>query len=588
VRWQSTAILAVVLLALGAFYYVYEIRLGPEREKTEGRKGRVFTAEPADVTEVDIKRTDGVVKLKRDGEAWQILEPVKGRGDRGSIDETVTSVVTARMDREIEAAPKALADFGLDKPAAEITAKLKDGKSLGLLLGAKSPTGVWVYAREADKPAVFVVGESVLRDTTRPVADFRDKTVLAFDQKDVTGLEIVTRDDTIAVEQADGRWRLTRPRALPADADTIRDFLDKLRGARVKEFVAEAPPSLAPFGLDQPVRVAVNTGRDKDRATKTLLFGRADSAKKGVYAMRAGESAVLLIPDEAWTAVPKNVAMLRDKAVVEVDRDKVTRIEIESPKGSVTLAQENGRWKITAPEALPADQVEAGAVLFKLRELKAQAFLTDDAAGIPRYLAKPTVRVSIGDPGTPTARTLLLAPSPERRGGAATAYAGVVGRGPVVLVDGKALEEIGRSADDLRDRTLITGLEPRDIKRMRVRAGNQTVVVERSGDADWKVVEGPRGAAKAATVDNLLYALRALKWKTVAAPTEAEPARYGLDVPTLEVALLKADGSETATLLIGKREGDQTWVKLKAAPAVYSVDAKQLGELPKVPDDFKG
>jgi len=447
---------------------------------------------------------------------------------------------------------------------------------------------VWVYAREADKPAVFVVGESVLRDTTRPVADFRDKTVLAFDQKDVTGLEIVTRDDTIAVEQADGRWRLTRPRALPADADTIRDFLDKLRGARVKEFVAEAPPSLALFGLDQPVRVAVNTGRDKDRATKTLLFGRADSAKKGVYAMRAGESAVLLIPDEAWTAVPKNVAVLRDKAVVEVDRDKVTRIEIESPKGSVTLAQENGRWKITAPEALPADQVEAGAVLFKLRELKAQAFLTDDAAGIPRYLAKPTVRVSIGDPGTPTARTLLLAPSPERRGGAATAYAGVVGRGPVVLVDGKALEEIGRSADDLRDRTLITGLEPRDIKRMRVRAGNQTVVVERSGDADWKVVEGPRGAAKAATVDNLLYALRALKWKTVAAPTEAEPARYGLDVPTLEVALLKADGSETATLLIGKREGDQTWVKLKAAPAVYSVDAKQLGELPKVPDDFKG
>jgi Domain of unknown function (DUF4340) len=588
VRWQSTAILAVVLLALGAFYYVYEIRLSPEREKTEGRKGRVFTAEPADVTEVDIKRTDGVVKLKRDGEAWQILEPVKGRGDRGSIDETVASVVTARMDREIEAAPKALADFGLDKPAAEITAKLKDGKSLGLLLGAKSPTGVWVYAREADKPAVFVVGESVLRDTTRPVADFRDKTVLAFDQKDVTGLEIVTRDDTIAVEQADGRWRLTRPRALPADADTIRDFLDKLRGARVKEFVAEAPPSLALFGLDQPVRVAVNTGRDKDRATKTLLFGRADSAKKGVYAMRAGESAVLLIPDEAWTAVPKNVAVLRDKAVVEVDRDKVTRIEIESPKGSVTLAQENGRWKITGPEALPADQVEAGAVLFKLRELKAQAFLTDDAAGIPRYLAKPTVRVSIGDPGTPTARTLLLTPSPERRGGAATAYAGVVGRGPVVLVDGKALEEIGRSADDLRDRTLITGLEPRDIKRMRVRAGNQTVVVERSGDADWKVVEGPRGAAKAATVDNLLYALRALKWKTVAAPTEAEPARYGLDAPTLEVALLKADGSETATLLIGKREGDQTWVKLKAAPAVYSVDAKQLGELPKVPDDFKG
>jgi len=57
-RWQTTAVLAVILVALGAFYYVYEIRMGPEREKTEGRKGRVFTVEPADVAEVDLKRTD--------------------------------------------------------------------------------------------------------------------------------------------------------------------------------------------------------------------------------------------------------------------------------------------------------------------------------------------------------------------------------------------------------------------------------------------------------------------------------------------------------------------------------------------------
>jgi Domain of unknown function (DUF4340) len=587
-RWQTTAVLAVLLIALGAFYYVYEIRLGPEREKVEGRKGRVFTVEPADVTEVELKRTDSTVTLKREGEGWQILAPVKARGDRGPIDETLTSIVTARMDREIEAAPKALGDFGLDRPAAEATLTLKDGKHLGLILGAKSPTGVWVYAREAGKPAVFVVGDSVLRDTTRPVTEFRDKTVLAFEPRDVTGLELDLRDDKIALEQADGRWKLTRPRALPADTDTVRDLLEKLRAARVKEFAADAPKSLEPFGLDKPVRLEVQTGRDKDRATKTLLIGRADPAKKGVYAMRPGEAAVLLIPDETWTAVPKNVAVLRDKTLVGFDRDKVSQIEIESPKGAVTLAKDGERWKITAPQALTADQVEAGAVLFKLRDLRAQAFLTDDASGISRYLAKPTVRVSITEQGAPAPRTVLLAPSPEKRGGAPSAYAAVAGQGPVVLVDGKTLEELGRSADDLRDRTLLSGLEPRDIKKMRVRAGGQTVVVERSGESDWKLVEGGKGAAKAATVDNLLYALRALKWKTIAAPTGDDPAKYGLDTPTLEVTLVKADGSEAGVLLVGKREGEQAWVKVKSAPAVYTVDVKQLGEAPKVPDDFKG
>ena len=587
-RWQTTAVLAVLLIALGAFYYVYEVRLGPEREKVEGRKGRVFTVEPADVAEVELKRTDSTVTLKREGEGWQILAPVKARGDRGPIDETITSIVTARMDREIEANPKSLGDFGLDRPAAEATLTLKDGKHVGLILGAKSPTGVWVYAREAGKPAVFVVGDSVLRDTTRPVAEFRDKTVLAFEQKDVTGIELDLRDDKIALEQSDGRWKLTRPRPLPADADTVRDLLEKLRAARVKEFVADAPSSLSPFGLDKPVRLDVQTGRDKDRATKSLLIGRADPAKKGVFAMRPGESTVMLIPDETWTAVPKNVAVLRDKTLVGFDRDKVTTIEIESPKGVVTLAKDGERWKITAPQALAADQVEAGAVLFKLRDLRAQAFLTDDAAGIPRYLAKPTVRVSITEQGSPAARTVLLAPSPEKRGGAPSAYAAVAGQGPVVLVDGKSLDELGRSADDLRDRALFSGLEPRDIKRMRVRGAGQTIVVERSGDSDWKLVEGGKGAAKAATVDNLLYALRALKWKTIAAPTGDEPAKYGLDAPTLEVTLFKADGGEAGALFVGKREGEQAWVKVKSAPAIYTVDVKQLGDAPKVPDDFKG
>src|SRR5437660_8548844 len=281
-RWQTTAVLAIILIALGAFYYVYEVRLGPEREKTEGRKGRVFTVEPADVVEVELKRTDSTVKLKREGDGWQILAPVNARGDRGPIDETVTSIVTARMDREIEADPKSLGDFGLDRPAAEVTLRLKDGKQVGLVLGAKSPTGVWVYAREAGKPAVFVVGDSVLRDTTRPVAELRDKTVLAFEPKDVTGLELDLRDEKIALEQADGRWKLTRPRALPADADTVRDFLEKLRAARVKEFAADAPRSLEPFGLDKPRRLEIQTGRDQARATKTRLGGRAYPAKTGV------------------------------------------------------------------------------------------------------------------------------------------------------------------------------------------------------------------------------------------------------------------------------------------------------------------
>ena len=586
-RWQTTLVAAILLLLVGGFYYVYEVRLGPEREKTETRKGRVFSVETADVVAVELKRPEGVVKAAREAEAWQLLEPVKARGDRGAIEETLSTVVTAKMDREIEAAPKSLADFGLDKPAAEVDLTLKGDKHVGLLLGAKSPTGVWVYAKEKDKPSVFVLGESVLRDATRPAADFRDKTVLTFSRSDLSGIEIVTATDSIALEPEGQGWKMTKPAPRPADGDRVADLLEKLAAARVKEFVAEAPPSLAPFGLDRPTRLVLHVGKEKDRAARTLLFGRVDDTKKGSYAMRGGESSVLLIPDDTWKAVPQNVAVLRDKTVVAFDREKVTRYDLESAKGAVTVTREKEGWKITGPQALVADQVEAGAVLQRVRDLRAQAFLSDDASGIPRYLAKPDVKVTIHQEGAPAPITVLLSPAADRRGGQPQAYAAVAGQGPVVLVDGKALESFSKTALDLRDRRMFIGLEPKDVKRVRVKAGGQTVVAERSGDTEWKLVEPAKGAAKSTKVEDILYMLRGLKWDEIAADKADAPARWGFDAPTLEVTLLKADGGELGTLVLGKREGERYFARTASSP-VYTIAARSVGELPKVPDDFKG
>jgi hypothetical protein len=587
-RWQTTAVLAVLLAILGGFYYVYEVRLGPGREEAAARKGRVFVADTRDVTELAITRAEETVRLKREAETWTMVEPVQARGSRPAVDETLANVLTAKIDREIDPNPKSPADFGLDKPAAQLTLTLKDGKTLGLELGAKNPTGVWVYAREAGKPAVFVLGESVLRDATRPVADFRDRTVLAFDAKDVTGLEVTLPDQTLAAERVEGAgWRLTRPTALAGDGETIGEFLDKLAAHKVKEFVAEAPASLAPYGLDRPVRLTVQTGRDKERASRSLLLGKVDGGRKGIYAMRPGESSVLLLPEDLWTQVPKNVAVLRNKVVVAVDREKVTRIEVESPKGTVTAAREKDQWALVAPQALLADQVEVGTILTRLRDLRAEGFLSEDAGGIARYLGKPQVRVTVTEQGG-AATTVLLAPSNETRGGARMAYAAVSGKGPVVLVEGKALTELSRSATELRDRRLLGDLTPKDVQRVRVQAGGQTAVLERKGDSEWRMLEPTKGAASATKVDDLLYTLRALRWKDIVAPEGQDAAKFGIDSPTLEVALFRGDGGEIASVIVGKREGEVGYVRTRAQPAIYSVESRALPPVPKVPEDFKG
>jgi hypothetical protein len=268
--------------------------------------------------------------------------------------------------------------------------------------------------------------------------------------------------------------------------------------------------------------------------------------------------------------------------------DKVNRVEIDSPRGPVVLEKDGVGWKLTAPESWKADTGAVNNVLWKVRDLRAIAFLDEDAAAVSRYLAKPELTVKIWEEGAKDPKVLLLAPSRETRSGQPAAVAAVAGRGPVILVEGKALAEIGRAPSDLRDKTLMPAFEPADVKRARLTAGGSTVTVERKGESDWQMVEPKRGATKERKVADLVFALKALRWKEIASPKGEDAPRFGLDKPNLEVTLFKADGGEIGSLLVGKTEGPLTYVKLKAAPAVYTIETKQMDEIRKAPSEIPG
>src|SRR3990172_12742917 len=112
-RWKTTLFLAILFVALGIFYYVYEWRLGPEREKSAQAKGRLWTVEQKDVEEVIVKRKADTVHVKREGFDWVLLAPVKARADRSTGDDLITNLVTTRVEREIDPKPARPAAFGL-------------------------------------------------------------------------------------------------------------------------------------------------------------------------------------------------------------------------------------------------------------------------------------------------------------------------------------------------------------------------------------------------------------------------------------------------------------------------------------------
>lgn len=586
--WKTLAVLAVLAAGLGGFLVLDSYWLTPKREKTESVKGRLWMVEPKDVETLTIKRKDDTVTLKRAGDGWEMLEPLKTRADAGVVNSVVTALATARVDREVDPNPSKLSDFGLEPPAVQVTLEVKGEKApLTLAVGGKSPTGVWVYARAGGKPAVVAIGESVSNDVARPVAEFRNKTLFAFDRRSVTGVDLNLDGSKMTLEPEEGgKWRIASPGPYRGDAELITDTLDKLASATVKEFLG-SPKSLAPYGLDKPSRVTVWLGKDKDRTSKTLLLGRVDAAKKGVYVQREGEPEVLLAPSETWDNLPRTVAAARDKVVFSYAYDKANRVQIEHAGGTVTLERDGINWKITAPEALAADSGAVNALLWRIRDLRASGFLDDSPAGIARYLPKPDVTVKIWEEGAKEPKTLLLGLSKAVKVGELTGVASA-GAGPVFMVETKDIHDLSKTATDLREKRVVASFDMKEVKRLSVTVGGKRLLVERRGEDEWRVLEPSKGPAKEIKVTGLLLALRALRWTEIAAADGADAARFGLEKPEVEVAVLKADGSELTGLAVGRTDGKVGYVRSKSSPAIYAVDAKILEDFRKAPSEIPG
>jgi hypothetical protein len=587
--WKTLTILAVLAAGLGGFLVLDSYWLAPKREKTAGVKGRLWTIEPKDVLVLTIKRKVDTVKLKRAGDGWEMLEPVKTRANSGAVNETVTGLATVRVDREIDANPSKPSDFGLEPPEAFVTLEVRGQDApLTLALGGKNPTGVWVYAREGSKPAVVAIGDSISRDVTRPVAEFRDKVLFAFDRRNVSAVDLDLDGSKMTLEAEEGgKWRIAKPGPFRGDADMITEMLDKLASVTVKEFLGSAKTPAA-YGLDKPSRVTLWLGQDKDRTSKTLLLGKVDAAKKGVYVQRQGEQEVLLAPSETWDKLPKTVAAARDKMVFSYAYDKVNRVELESAAGTVKLERNGINWNITAPEALKADSGAVNGLLWRIRDLRASGFLEESPAGVARYLSKPDMTVRIWEEGAKEPKILLLGLSNAVKVGEPTGVAAPSAKGPVFMVEAKDIRDFSKTATDLRDKSVVASFDMKEVKRVRLTVGDKRLLVERRGEDEWRVLEPSKGPAKEIKVTGLLLTLRALKWTEIAAADGADAARFGLDKPEVEIAVLKADGKEMAGLAIGRTDPKLSYVRSTSSPAIFAVDPKLLEDIRKAPSDIPG
>ncbi len=404
--FRATIALGVVFAALAGYLYFVERHrdVGDESDRA------VLDFEAETIDSIELEHPGRTVVVRRDGEDWQMLEPVNAPADRRSVDNLIDALAKCRSSRTLEDVED-LASFGLDVPSATVTLSA-GGKALpALRVGKKTPIGAQVYVQLAGQPSILLTEASFAARIDKKAADLRDKTILAFDTATVERITIARRGREPTVLQGeDGVWTLTAPGEHDADQTAVRSYVSTLRSMRATDFLSEEPADPKHYGLDKPLlRVTLGTGGDE-------MALRVGNEREGKLRVQTNQRPTVYgVGTWLKDSLDKDAGHFRDKTIARFSEDDAASLRIDDAGvDPIVLRKQSDQWRVADP---PAEAVQQGdlqssridELVGELSNLEGYEIAADapfDAAAFG--LATPARTITVRDDGDAVVATVAL------------------------------------------------------------------------------------------------------------------------------------------------------------------------------------
>jgi hypothetical protein len=386
---KKVVVLFVGFVALASFVYFYEVIGQGEREKEEEISGRLFESEEAAISSLKIERPGHETLLfEKTGGDWAMLEPVTSPIDRFAVDGLVRDVASVSRERTFET-PTDLGSYGLKEPRVKMEVGI-EGKSQRLRIGGDDYTGNQVYVQFEGQEDVHLVGKSLLTACEKDALEFRDKSVLVFEQDDVVDIEIVRAEDTLQLEKEGAKWFLKTPVADEADGGAVSSLLSAVKFARVERFESEQAEDLSPFGLDNPSRI-LSLRLDGSETPRVLELG--GQAEDGIYGKDRDRPVIFVVKQSVTEKLDEQAWDFRQKKIVDVAQDEVGHFRLTRGDVEIAIGHQEADWILEAP----ADQSGIKTATYKFwYPIVDIAFtsIDDETDSLPEF-DNPTIRLEL-------------------------------------------------------------------------------------------------------------------------------------------------------------------------------------------------
>jgi hypothetical protein len=397
--------------------------------------------------------------------------------------------------------------------------------------------------------------------TTSPkVLSLKEDDIIKIDLKKKGGEELVLSRD------AAGKWQIIAPKPLAAEQASVSPMLSTLSSLNSDRLVEEKAVSLGPYGLAEPVLEAGVT--EKNNSTHKLLIGDGTPTGNAVYAKLEGDPRVFTVPSYSKTSLDKSVNDLRDKRLLTVDSEKISKVELVAKQQTIEFGRNKDSWQIVEPKPARADGFQVDDLVRTLTDARMDLSASDDPKKIAAAFASATPVATAKVTDASGTQELQVRKNKDDYYAKSSVVEGVF-KVPSNLGTG-----LDKSLEDFRSKKLFD-FGYSDPDKIEIHDGPKSYFFTRNG-ADWWNGSGKK--MDVSGVGSLLAKLRDLS-------ADKFPDS-GLTTSQITMTVASNDGKRVERVVISK-SGESCVAKRENEPSLYQLDAKAVEEVEKAAEELK-
>jgi hypothetical protein len=200
-----------------------------EQSASSASAGFLAAIDSASVDKMEIKTPELSLTLEKRGPEWYITRPIEYKANTASIGQTIHQIKNIEIKNTVSGKSEKHSVFQVDRSGTEVRVYEKGVEKISFILGKTAANYTESYARRLNSDNVFLVEGASSYMFSRPVKDWRDKTIFSTPKESIKELQYQFGDTLFSVTFKDSVWLIGKFKVQQSAIDGILSSLSNLQ-----------------------------------------------------------------------------------------------------------------------------------------------------------------------------------------------------------------------------------------------------------------------------------------------------------------------------------------------------------------------